>query len=355
MSVKRSPASVGAKLKKARERRDLSLHQIAESTKISHSVLQGLERDDIKYLPGGVLGRGYVRSFAAAVKLDPEITVAEFIAQFPDSSVKDGYPPATRVEGNDVADISHVAKTVRTIKMNGRDWSALLRFASVAVLGIVLAGVVAFAAPKRWPQWATLESWVTVPAEKPLTNLDGRPIQLVRPSKAPTLRRARALPVTTVTQASPGAVATSSASSAKVPVASSTPDAPAADATRASGESPRVVGDVSSGAIKVETPEAGTSADHPLTVVLTVSIPSWVIASVDGTTAVDRLFEVGDEQTLEVKDELVLTAGNRVAIAMTLNGAPAKPLGKTPSPLKVRITRANFKTYLIKDNSPKSP
>ena len=96
MSRKRSRATVGAQLKKARERRGVSLRQIAESTKISLSVLQGLERDEVTYLPGGVLGRGYIRSFAAAVKLDPERTVAEFVAQFPDSSVKDGYPPATR-------------------------------------------------------------------------------------------------------------------------------------------------------------------------------------------------------------------------------------------------------------------
>ena len=138
-----------------------------------------------------------------------------------------------------------------------------------------------------------------------------------------------------------------------VAVASSMPAAPAVDATRAA-DSP-AVGDVSSTVVRAEAPDAVKVADQPLRVVLSASIPSWVIAYVDGKAAVDRLFEVGDEQTLEVKDELVLTAGNRVAIAMTLNGAPAKPLGKTPSPLKVRITRANFKTYLSKDNSAKSP
>ena len=354
MSRKRSPASVGAKLKQARERRGLSLHQIAESTKISHSVLQRLERDDITYLPAGVLGRGYVRSFAAAVKLDPEITVAEFVEQFPESSVKDGYPPAERFDADNGAEVRASGNSTR-IQLNPS--GNLSRVAAVVSLTVVLAGVIAFAAPTRWPQWAALESWVTAPfpAEKALTQLEGRPIHLVRTFKPPTLPRARTLPATISTQANPGAVGTSSTSITKAAVASSAPAAPAADTTVAQGESPRVVGELSSAAIKAETPEASPPADQPLRVVLSVSIPSWVIAYVDGTAAIDRLFEVGDEQTLEVKDELVLTAGNRVAIAMTLNGAPAKPLGKTPSPLKVRITRANFKTYLSKDNSSKSP
>ena len=348
---------MGARLKKARERHRLSLKQIAESTKISLVVLQRLELDDIAYLPAGVLGRGYVRSFATAVKLDPEITVAEFVAQFPNSSVTTGYPPATRADGNDVAEIRDLAKTVKTIRIDRRDWSALLRFASVAVLGIVLAGVVTFAAPKRWPQWATLESWMTapVPAGEPATNLKGRPIPLVRPSKPPALRHPLARSATIATQANLGAVATSSASSPNVTATSSTPAAPDADATGAEGEFARVVGDVSSETIKAETPEPGTFADQPLTVVLSVSIPSWVIASVDGTPTVDQLFEVGDEQTLEVKDELLLTAGNRTAIVMTLNGAPAKSLGKTGRPIRVRVTRTNFKTYLSKETSPKSP
>ncbi len=352
MSRKRSRATVGAKLKQARERRDLSLRQIADSTKISLGVLQRLERDDITYLPAGVLGRGYIRSFATAVKLDPEGTVAEFVAQFPESSVKDGYPPAERIDADKSAE---VRASSNPTKIHLNDSGNLPRVAAVAALAVVLTSVIAFAAPTRWPQWATLESLMTAPFPKPVTNLDGRPIALVRPFKPPTLPRARVLSATIAMQASPGAVATSSASSANVAVASSMPAAPAADAARAKGEYTPVVGDVSSGATKPETPEAGTLADQPLRVVLSVSIPSWVIASVDGATAVDRLFEVGDEQTLEVKDELVLTAGNRVAIAMTLNGAPAKPLGKTPSPLKVRITRANFTTYLSKDNSSKSP
>jgi cytoskeletal protein RodZ len=196
MSRKRSPASVGAKLRKARERRGLSLRQIADSTKISVPVLEGLERNDITHLPGGVLGRGYVRSFAAAVKLDPEITVAEFVAQFPESSVKDGYPPAARFDEDAGGE---VGPSRSSTKIRLYDSGRFTRVASAGVIAVLLAGVIAFAAPERWPAWTALQDWGTSAVGSTITSarlktLDARPLQLIRPAVPPTLPSARALP-----------------------------------------------------------------------------------------------------------------------------------------------------------------
>ena len=71
----------GAKLRTARERRGVSLHQIAASTKISAAALEALESNDLERLPGGIFTRAFVRSFASEVGLDPEEAVREFLAQ----------------------------------------------------------------------------------------------------------------------------------------------------------------------------------------------------------------------------------------------------------------------------------
>ena len=73
---------VGAKLRGARERRGVSLRQIAETTKISVAALEALERNDPSRLPGGIFRRAFVRSYAAEVGLDPEATVREFLERF---------------------------------------------------------------------------------------------------------------------------------------------------------------------------------------------------------------------------------------------------------------------------------
>src|ERR1700691_1853988 len=92
MPSERPSGDLGKKLREARERRGVSLRDIANSTKISVSVLEALERNDISRLPGGIFGRAFVRSFAKEVGLDPETAIQEFIAQFPLDSVTVGHP-----------------------------------------------------------------------------------------------------------------------------------------------------------------------------------------------------------------------------------------------------------------------
>ncbi len=100
MSAERASGDLGKKLREARERRGVSLRQIANSTKIAVSVLEALERNDISRLPGGIFGRAFVRSFATEVGLDPEATIQEFMAQFPQDSVTVGHPTSDQIDDN---------------------------------------------------------------------------------------------------------------------------------------------------------------------------------------------------------------------------------------------------------------
>jgi len=63
--------SVGSRLRDARETRGLSLEDIAQITKISRSHLDAIENDNFQVLPAPAFARGFVRSYASAVGLDP--------------------------------------------------------------------------------------------------------------------------------------------------------------------------------------------------------------------------------------------------------------------------------------------
>lgn len=76
----------GTFLRKARERRGMSLQQVAATTKISARVLGALEQNDPSKLPGGIFARAFVRAYAREVGLDPEATVARFVDDFPESA-----------------------------------------------------------------------------------------------------------------------------------------------------------------------------------------------------------------------------------------------------------------------------
>jgi hypothetical protein len=78
------PASFGTRLRTQRERRQIELTAISEQTKIKESLLEALERDDVSRWPGGVFRRAYVRAYAHAIGLNPDIVVQEFLRLYPD-------------------------------------------------------------------------------------------------------------------------------------------------------------------------------------------------------------------------------------------------------------------------------
>src|SRR3954462_1532289 len=87
MTPERTSTGFGGRLCDARERRRGSPRPISSATKISVGVLDALERNDISKLPGGIFGRAFVRSYAVEVGLDPEATIQDFVAQFPDNAM----------------------------------------------------------------------------------------------------------------------------------------------------------------------------------------------------------------------------------------------------------------------------
>jgi cytoskeleton protein RodZ len=87
------PESLGARLRQRRERQQIALATIAEQTKIKVSLLEGLERDDVSHWPEGIFRRAFIRAYAQAIHLDPEVVVREFLTFHADPA--DGIPAAS--------------------------------------------------------------------------------------------------------------------------------------------------------------------------------------------------------------------------------------------------------------------
>jgi transcriptional regulator with XRE-family HTH domain len=79
------PEAFGLELRRARERKGLTLEQVSERTKVSVAHFAGLEHGDISRWPSGIFGRAFVRGYASAVGLDPEELVAAFARIYPES------------------------------------------------------------------------------------------------------------------------------------------------------------------------------------------------------------------------------------------------------------------------------
>lgn len=70
--------SFGERLHREREMREVSLDELSKATRISQRFLEALENEDWKKLPGGVFGRGFVRTIAGYLGLDEESLLGEY-------------------------------------------------------------------------------------------------------------------------------------------------------------------------------------------------------------------------------------------------------------------------------------
>ncbi len=83
------PDDFGKYLREAREARGVSLRELSVTTKISMTVLQALEANNVAQVPGGIFGRSFVRAYAEEVGLDPETTVTAFLETLPGKSSRE--------------------------------------------------------------------------------------------------------------------------------------------------------------------------------------------------------------------------------------------------------------------------
>ncbi len=68
----------GASFKRARESAGLPLEKVAADTRISTRFLAAIENEDFHLLPGGVFNRGFIRSYAERIGLNPEQALSDY-------------------------------------------------------------------------------------------------------------------------------------------------------------------------------------------------------------------------------------------------------------------------------------
>ena len=79
----------GSQLRLERERRQITLAGVAESTKISRALLSSLESGDASQWPKGIYRRAFIREYASAIGLRAEVVSAEFQRLFPEVGTPD--------------------------------------------------------------------------------------------------------------------------------------------------------------------------------------------------------------------------------------------------------------------------
>lgn len=76
----------GEELRRERLVREITLEEISAATKISVRLLKALEDSDISRLPAPAFTRGFIRSYAIHIGIDPEEKVCAYLGDLADAS-----------------------------------------------------------------------------------------------------------------------------------------------------------------------------------------------------------------------------------------------------------------------------
>ena len=282
--VTKSPTgNFGVRLKAAREARGITLRQIAMATKISMSVLEALERNDLSRLPGGIFSRSFVRSFAEEVGLDPERTVAEFLEESPTDVVEEKPVIVDQSPGHEVfLSQQRMATTVLSLVLLSLPVAAFLIF-----LGLRGGG----------------EPEVSPTSETEVAGIAGTSADDATSESE------------TAGQGSPPRAATVS---------------PAA-LERVNVEEP---------------PVFEPAAVGPLTIDIHPSAACWVSLTLDGERVFSRVMQPGEREVLEAEREIVVNVGDAGAFAFTINQRPGRVLGASGEVVTARINRENYRSFV---------
>ena len=272
--------SFGARLKREREQRKITLDEIAVSTKIGTRFLAAIEEDRFDQLPGGIFNKGFVRAYARHLGMDENQAIADFVA-----ATEPTLPEPPPQEEAPV--LAALAQRVPEAKKKSRGDAGIPWGIFAIVLLVVACGFALWGFHSR---------------EKP-----ARPsIEAPGPAKPDT------------------STLTDQKDAPQSAAKSAVPD-PAAATSQALPPKPAVA-----------TPESTTStaaatqvgADAGLFhVLIKAREDSWVAITADGKQIVQETLAAPTEQSIEAREQIVIKTGNVGALEISFNGKRLAPQG----------------------------
>ena len=292
-----TPRAPGAWLAAAREARGLTIDQVASQLNFAPRQVLALEADDYAALPGMVIVRGFLRSYAKLLKVDPAPLLALLVDK----------PASSTAPMRHALSASFSETRLPTLTGSGKRSKTMPVVAGLAVLVVAAAASYAlgwwpealsrragqFKLGALAPDGAAPTSAAPVSGSTITTDGPATPLMAGMPTAAETAPAgAMASGVVAMVAPAPG-----------LPGASATTDMPATAAAMAT------------------TAPAAAAIGNPL--VLNIQQDSWVeIKRADNTPVIARVIKAGSVETFDIAEPVTLTIGNIAGVEATLRGAP---------------------------------
>lgn len=164
--------TVAEQLRQAREARNLTVHQIADITKIRTDHIRALEDGDFDVFSAPVYIRGFVRTYATLLKLDVPQTMAALDAELGRTEKFSEPPPLTNQPRSPVDFVM--------LQLSKVDWrKGLVGLGTVAGIAVIISAILIWRHYSRRDPLKNLKPAVYQPAK----NTSGEKLPLPAPRK----------------------------------------------------------------------------------------------------------------------------------------------------------------------------
>ena len=333
----------GDKFRQAREKKDLTLDQVSNVTKISSRMLKAIEEEHFDQLPGGVFNKGFIRAYAKHLGLNDEEAVNDYLSCLreaqvdahevwepqplpaapppaatktrPEVSKPAPKPPAPKLQApapvEELPDLQLPrAEDIRPPRTESTEHSGGAipwRLVTVAAVTIVLAGIL-------WIRHSR--------AERPTTAMANTQAAINQPaSAASSPDPAPAQPTTSPVPAPSNGVSphAEAAVSSPPPQPPSTPrasteasSAPAAETTESS--------DVTVRRFDKSVSKSSDKQSTTLTLVIRASENSWVSVLADGQLVTQETLIAPANTSVRASRQITVRIGNAAGVSFLFNG-----------------------------------
>lgn len=305
-------ASVGERLREARESRALTLDQVEAQIHIRRAFLVAMEEDRFHDLPAGPYVRGFIRSYARFLGMAPEEVLSEYQSQ---TGIRMAMTPIPTILDEPLI----IAPSRRSI------WPVLF-VSLMAALALTVVGWYGYARFYLHEDPLLVLRRSGILPESFLARDDGEqgtPGSEETPAADPTARTPS------------GAVGAASATRGPTE-----PPSPTATATREAVPTPTP----RRTATPTVTPTPGPDVEQPpitgeVVVQANVTAPVWVSVTTDGVEILAATLQPGEQHTWQANDVVSLHIGNAGGLDLTVNGEPVGPLGASGEVVTRAFTR----------------
>ncbi len=278
---------LGQKLREVREQKQLSLENVAETTRINIEILKKIEQGQLEQGPAPVFMRGFIRTYSTLLGLDNEMLQEEFdkIPELQENSnlrEAPGLPP----------------------QLDSSSWHKKLTLVVLSLL-ILVAGYFTFANLDQMHGLFNEAFNTSEPQQENIAQLE--------PTPAPEKKEEVHEPSTPSPEKESSPVELSQETTAEPMVSANTePEKPEPPSTPEVVMAPPTVEPVSD--------TENTVITEKLQLSIKALATTWLDITVDNDNPIEISLQSGEEFSSEANEQYVLTIGNAKGVQLFLNG-----------------------------------